>query len=48
MTDTVTPLFTALNVSTLATNITTLLTAGVGVTLLFVAYKFVKRGARAF
>ena len=39
-------LFTAFDVSGLSTNVTTILIAGVGLTLLFTGYKFLKRGSR--
>ena len=47
-TDTITPLFAALDVTTLATNISTLMLAGVGVALLFLGYRYVKKGGRVF
>lgn len=37
-------LFTAADVTGLATNVSTMLVAFVGVSLLFTGYKFVKRG----
>lgn len=40
-------LFTAFDVSTLSTNISTILLAGVGITLLFVGYRFVKKGGHS-
>ena len=39
-------LFTAFDVTGLNTNVTTILIAGVTLTLLFTGYKFLKRGAR--
>lgn len=38
-------LFTAFDITSLSTNITTILTAGVGIILLFTGYHFLKRGA---
>lgn len=38
------PLFAAADVTGLATNVSTMLVAFVGVALLFAGYKFVKRG----
>lgn len=39
-------LFTAFDIAGLNTNITTLLTAGVVIMVIFTGYKFLKRGAR--
>ncbi|MGD9686361.1 MAG: hypothetical protein AB7U43_05240 [Desulfobacter sp.] len=39
-------LFTAFDISSLTTNIQTLLSAGVGIMILFTGYKYLKRGAR--
>lgn len=36
-------IFTAANISTLSSNVSTILIAMVGVTLLFVGYKYVRR-----
>lgn len=44
--DPITDMFTALNVSSLTTNITTLLTSGIGIMVLFVGYRYLKKGAR--
>ena len=37
-------LFTAFDISTLSTNVTALLTAGVTIMLLFVGYRFLRKG----
>jgi len=36
-------LFTAFDISGLATNVTTVLTAGVGIMLLFLGYRYLKK-----
>lgn len=41
-----TALWTAFDVSSIATNVQTILVAGVGITVGFVVYKFIKRGGR--
>jgi hypothetical protein len=43
--DPVADLFTAFNISSLQTDIATLFTAGVGITVIFVGYRFLKKGA---
>lgn len=45
-TDPVTTIFTAFNVSSLQSNIQTLLLAGVGISMVFVAYRFFKKAER--
>lgn len=39
-------LFTAFDISTLSTNVSTVLTVGVGLMLLFLGYRYLKRGSR--
>lgn len=41
-------LFLALNIAGLSTNIKTLLIAGVGITLLFLGYRYLKRASSSF
>jgi membrane protein implicated in regulation of membrane protease activity len=45
--DPIADMFTALNITSLSTNITTLLLAGVAIMVLFTGYRFLKRGARS-
>ena len=40
-------LYTAFDVTGLTSNVTVILLAGVGLTLLFTGYRFLKRGGRA-
>jgi uncharacterized membrane protein YuzA (DUF378 family) len=40
-------LFTAFGVSTLATNVTTILTGGVGIMVIFTGYRFLKKASRS-
>lgn len=46
MTDPITTLFGAFDVSTLQSNIVTLLTTGVVIAVVYAAYRHVKRGGR--
>ena len=45
--DPISDMFTALNITSLSTNITTLLLAGVAILVLFTGYRYLKRGARS-
>jgi len=40
-------LFTAVDVSTVSTNVSTLLIAFIGIALLFLGYRYIKRSMRA-